>query len=74
LFAAQDARLHNAYRAPAQAGWIFVHLEGSPTDIGYQHGYLLSAEIEDSKKAIELSTVHAWPERKSVNADDLRHG
>ena len=23
-------------------GWVYVHLEGSPSDIGYQHGYLLS--------------------------------
>ncbi|RKR80288.1 phospholipase B-like protein [Mucilaginibacter gracilis] len=27
-------------------GWIYVHLEGSPADIGYQHGYLLSKEID----------------------------
>ena len=27
-------------------GWIYVHLEGSPADIGYQHGYLLSNEID----------------------------
>jgi hypothetical protein len=20
-------------------GWIYVHLEGSPSDVGYQHGY-----------------------------------
>ena len=23
-------------------GWIYVHLEGAPSDIGYQHGYLLA--------------------------------
>ena len=28
-------------------GWIFVHLEGSPSQIGYQHGYRLASEIED---------------------------
>jgi hypothetical protein len=28
-------------------GWIFVHLEGSPPQVGYQHGYRLSAEIQD---------------------------
>jgi len=27
-------------------GWIYVHLEGSPADIGYQHGYLLANEID----------------------------
>lgn len=28
-------------------GWIFVHIEGEPRDRGYQHGYLLAAEIDD---------------------------
>jgi len=29
-------------------GWTYVHLEGSPSDIGFQHGYLLAAEIADA--------------------------
>jgi len=41
-----EARLKPAYRF-ARGGWIYVHLEGSPADIGYQHGYLLAPEIED---------------------------
>ncbi len=53
-----DSRLAGAYRNPAKAGWIFVHLEGTPAAIGYQHGYLLTAEIEDAKRAIELSATH----------------
>ena len=28
-------------------GWTFVHLEGTPQQVGFQHGYQLSAEIED---------------------------
>jgi len=27
-----------------------VHLEGNPSEIGFQHGYLLSSEIKDSFK------------------------
>ena len=27
-------------------GWIYVHLSGSPSDIGYQHGYLVAKEID----------------------------
>ncbi len=54
----QDPRLHKASRAPDQNGWIFVHLEGSPADIGYQHGFLLAREIEDARKAIEISLTH----------------
>jgi len=29
-------------------GWVYVHLEGSPADIGYQHGYLLANEIDSA--------------------------
>ena len=53
-----DSRVRNAFRRAEQNGWIFVHLEGSPSEIGYQHGYLLAREIDDAKKAIELSLTH----------------
>ena len=52
-----DIRLKKAYRFE-QAGWTYVHLEGSPQDIGYQHGYLLSAEIADALAAIKLFDTH----------------
>ena len=53
-----DARLKKAFRKPPQNGWIYVHLEGSPSEIGFQHGYLLAAEIEDAKKTIALGLTH----------------
>ncbi len=57
-------RLKPAFRRPEQNGWIFVHLEGSPADIGYQHGYLLAPEIADAQKVIALEltrdTKHTW--------------
>jgi len=28
-------------------GWIYVHVEGAPEKLGYQHGYLLASEIDD---------------------------
>jgi hypothetical protein len=69
--AAPDARLRGAFRKPAEAGWIFVHLEGNPAQIGFQHGYLLTPEIEDAKKAIELSTTHEvshnWADLRAVS-------
>src|SRR5580698_8296019 len=35
-----DARLKHASRKSAtQYGWIYVHLQGSPAEIGYQHGF-----------------------------------
>ena len=52
-----DARLQKAYRFQ-QGGWTYVHLEGSPFDVGYQHGYLLAAEIQDAFAAIKLFDVH----------------
>jgi len=36
----------NGYRYNIQ-GWIYVHIEGNAYDRGYQHGYLLHAEIVD---------------------------
>ena len=50
-------RLHHASRSE-KAGWIFVHLEGSPADLGYQHGYLLAPEIRDAQRVIEVLLGH----------------
>jgi hypothetical protein len=33
-------------------GWIYIHLEGSPFDIGYQHGYLLANDIDTCIQAL----------------------
>jgi hypothetical protein len=67
---ATDERLQGALRKPAENGWIFVHLQGSPSARGFQHGYLLSAEIEDAKRAVELSVTHevnhSWPELRTL--------
>jgi len=39
-------------------GWIYVHLEGTPYDVGYQHGYLLATEIADAFATIRLEMTH----------------
>jgi Phospholipase B len=52
-----DPRLEKAYRFQ-QGGWTYVHLEGSPSEIGYQHGYLLAPEIADALEAIRLFDTH----------------
>jgi hypothetical protein len=52
-----DARLRKAYRFQ-QGGWTYVHLEGSPSEMGYQHGYLLATEIADALEAIKLFDTH----------------
>lgn len=53
-----DPRLKKAFRQPERNGWIFVHLEGGPAEIGYQHGYLLAPEIQDSFKVVSTEMVH----------------
>jgi hypothetical protein len=55
--AANDPRLRGAYRFE-QSGWIYVHLEGAPAQLGFQHGYLLAREIEDAYKAVRLDSTH----------------
>jgi hypothetical protein len=69
---AADPRLAGSFRKPAENGWIFVHLAGSPTARGFQHGYLLSSEIEDAQRAVQLSITHevnhSWPELRTVAA------
>jgi hypothetical protein len=52
-----DPRLGKSYRFQ-QGGWTYVHLEGAPADIGFQHGYLLALEIADALEAIKLFDTH----------------
>jgi hypothetical protein len=39
-------------------GWIYVHLEGSPLEIGYQHGYLLAPEVAEAFATVRLEMTH----------------
>ena len=39
-------------------GWVYVHLQGSPADIGYQHGYLLANEIDTTIQMLEYDLQH----------------
>src|SRR5215469_16906750 len=69
-----DSRLEKAYRFQ-KGGWTYVHLEGSPADIGFQHGYLLAPEIEDAFEAIKLYDTHQsqrdWDFYRNVGKDVL---
>jgi Phospholipase B len=53
-----DERLKGAFRRPPVNGWTYVHLEGTPGQIGYQHGYLLATEIQDLYKVYALMLPH----------------
>jgi hypothetical protein len=52
-----DDTLGRGYRFN-RGGWIYVHLEGSPHDIGVQHGYLLAPEIADAYGMVRLELTH----------------
>jgi hypothetical protein len=52
------ARLKQSSRAAVRNGWIPVHLEGSPSEIGFQHGYLLAEEIQDTVHAVAFEFKH----------------
>jgi hypothetical protein len=57
---APDARLDGAYKFD-EGGWTYVHLAGTPEQIGFQHGYLLTAQIEDNLHVFQLenkTTLH----------------
>ena len=64
--ATSDSRsdpLAKAFRTERN-GWVYIHLEGSPEEIGYQHGYLLAHEIDESlrvfKKYLPHTTKRDW--------------
>ena len=54
---AQESAVPPGYRFQ-RGGWTYVHLEGSPSQIGFQHGRLLSAEILDMVGVIKLESEH----------------
>ena len=58
-----SGRIKGAFRKPAENGWTYVHLEGAPGDIGYQHGYLLAAEIVDAQKVVSRVPRNLTPRR-----------
>ncbi|HEU4387940.1 MAG TPA: C45 family peptidase [Blastocatellia bacterium] len=60
----RDANTMSRASRSERNGWVYIHLEGSPDEVGYQHGYLLSREIEEAlrvmKKYLEHTTDHNW--------------
>src|SRR5260370_42138356 len=56
--AANDPRLKGASRFEA-GGWDYVHLEGDPGAVGYQHGFLLARGIVGGFAAVSAGMMHA---------------
>ena len=42
-----------------RANWIYLHVEGTPHEIGLEHGHLLAPEIADMLEAIKLEDTHS---------------
>jgi hypothetical protein len=61
--AASDKRLAGSFREDRN-GWVFIHLAGSPQEIGFQHGWHLAAEIDDLLQTMafyfERTTKRPW--------------
>ncbi|MDB5232020.1 MAG: peptidase [Chitinophagaceae bacterium] len=55
--AKKDTRLAKASRNDKN-GWMYIHLEGSPSDIGYQHGSLLANEIDTTIQMLAYFLPH----------------
>jgi hypothetical protein len=53
----KDPRLAGAYTFE-RGGWTYVHLEGSPEQIGFQHGYLLGPQIADALHVFKVEDEH----------------
>jgi hypothetical protein len=53
-----DPRLKRGFKLAEKNGWVVVHLQGSPAEIGYQHGYLLAAGIVEMQKVNERELTH----------------
>jgi hypothetical protein len=55
-----DPRLEGSYRF-SRDRWIYVHLHGTPAQIGFQHGYLLAPEIANGFKVVALTSQGLRP-------------
>lgn len=60
----QHSWLTKAYKFE-KAGWIYLHIEGTPEERGFQHGYLMAAEIKESLRMLrrkwEYESAMSWP-------------
>jgi hypothetical protein len=55
---ANDSRLEGSYRFE-RGGWTYVHLQGTPQQVGFQHGYLLAPQIADFLQVVKVESEHS---------------
>jgi hypothetical protein len=60
----QKAWISKASRSE-KSGWIYLHIEGTPQERGFQHGYLLAKNIKDAIRILNVEwnyrTSMEWP-------------
>ena len=61
--------LEGAFRLPKKNGWTFVHLQGTPHQVGFQNGYLLAPEIQDLVQVVKLEAEHDYKKEWSFFRD-----
>jgi len=70
----QDPRLRDGFRRE-QDGWVYLHLQGSPSEVGFQYGHLAAPEIDDANKAVRIyllnTTSKDWNFYRDVTAKIL---
>ena len=69
--ASRDPRLKAAYQLE-RGGWVYVHLQGDPATVGFQHGYLLAEEIEDAFPAVSANMMHSTQRKWAFFRDVAR--
>ncbi|MGH9520436.1 MAG: C45 family autoproteolytic acyltransferase/hydrolase, partial [Terriglobales bacterium] len=42
-----------------RGGWTYVHLQGTPAQIGYEHGLLLAPQIADFVRVLKIEALHS---------------
>ena len=67
-----DARLHGAYKF-TDGGWTYVHLQGTPEQVGFQHGYLLAREIEDNVHVYAVEAPNKYKREWSFFRDAAKN-
>ncbi|HEX4066346.1 MAG TPA: C45 family peptidase [Acidobacteriaceae bacterium] len=54
----KDPRLAGSYTFQ-RGGWTYVHLQGTPEQIGFQHGYILGPQIADALHVFKVEDEHS---------------
>ena len=53
-------------------GWIYLHIDGTPRERGFQHGYLMASEIKEALRVLKVawgyqtSTEWSWAVEKGA--------